>query len=145
MPYDLCENNGVWVVMFVENGRYEKPWVAFFESNARNFSLARRPTGITKPRFKIGQQVKVHRMIVQYNDREVPKLLGFTGTVDEIEELPNGEFNYDVSGHYLNEYMLEPVAGRRRGVVKQSVGAVSRDVDLIADGIDYSDEEDEDT
>jgi hypothetical protein len=62
-------------------------------------------------------------------------------TVEEIDELVNGEFNYAVSGHYLNEYMLEPVPKSRvTRVHPVALGTQSRDVDLGADGDDDPDE-----
>jgi hypothetical protein len=58
----------------------------------------------TEALFKIGDTVKVVRVL---DSITTPDLLGFTGTVREIDPLPNGHYNYDVDGHYLNEEMLE--------------------------------------
>lgn len=58
----------------------------------------------TEAKFKIGDRVKVVKIL---DSITTPDLLGFTGTVREVEPLPNGHYNYDVDGHYLNEEMLE--------------------------------------
>lgn len=55
------------------------------------------------PKFQVGDKVKVVRIL---DTITTPDLLGFTGTVREIDPLPNGHYNYDVDGHYLNEEML---------------------------------------
>jgi hypothetical protein len=139
MPYDICEHNGVWVVMFTADGIYKKPWNAFFECNSRNFALARRGTNkITEARFKVGQNVRVARMIVvpgNYNEEQTAQYysqIGFVGLVEEVEDLPNGEYNYQVGDAYLNEYMLEPAPKPKpkRVFTQQQVVGRSRDVDL---------------
>jgi hypothetical protein len=58
----------------------------------------------TEALFKVGDRVKVVRIL---DSITTPDLLGFTGTVREVDPLPNGHYNYDVDGHYLNEEMLE--------------------------------------
>jgi hypothetical protein len=57
-------------------------------------------------KFQVGQKVRVVRIDDGITSRE---LIGFVGVVEEVEALCNGEYNYEVSGHYLNEYMLEAV------------------------------------
>lgn len=58
------------------------------------------------PRFKVGQRVKVVAILDEITSQD---LLGFEGTVREIDEVSAEQFNYDVDGRYLNEQMLEAV------------------------------------
>ncbi|MBA7700301.1 hypothetical protein ES703_109012 [subsurface metagenome] len=56
------------------------------------------------PKFKEGDMVKIVRLLDEITSRS---LIGKTGTVREIEPLPNGEFNYYVDTHYMHEDELE--------------------------------------
>ena len=57
-------------------------------------------------KFKVGDKVKVVRLLDETTNRE---LIGFVGTVNEVEPLCNGETNYTVSNRYLHEAELELV------------------------------------
>ena len=57
-------------------------------------------------KYQVGERVKVVKIL---DTTTPPDLLGFTGTVREIDPLPSGHYNYDVDGNYLNEEMLERV------------------------------------
>lgn len=70
-----------------------------------------------EPRFKIGDRVKVVRIVDDITSHD---LIGFIGNVTEVESLaPLGwcscgenlgdtmQHNYDVDGRYLNEQMIE--------------------------------------
>lgn len=57
-------------------------------------------------KFKIGQRVKIVRLLDEMTSRD---LIGKVGTIVEVEPLPNGETNYFVDGHYMHEAELESV------------------------------------
>lgn len=104
-------NDRAWVVMADVDGLYHDKQAAFDECNNRNFAALRRQNWPThgpgpEPRFKVGQRVRLQRIIAS-DYLTSHDLLGFEGVVKEVEGLSNGEFNYEVGGHYLNEYMLE--------------------------------------
>jgi hypothetical protein len=105
--YDIVEWEGAWVVMLTQDGIYREALDAFYVCNNRNFvpKNYNRRTAAPQPKFRLGQKVMVVRLMLGTIDRS--GLLGFTGTVQEVEDLPNGEFNYEVDECYLNEYMLE--------------------------------------
>lgn len=62
------------------------------------------------PRFSVGDLVRVVRVY----GFATPDLLGFEGVVGEIDSVPGPQHNYDVSGRYLNEQMLELAPYLRR-------------------------------
>lgn len=76
-------------------------------------------------KFAVGQKVKVVKILDDITNKD---LLGFTGTVREVDPLPNGEYNYDVDGHYLNEPMLELVSAAQVDVTEEMV---ERGVDTV--------------
>lgn len=55
-------------------------------------------------KFKIGDKVKIVRLLDEMTNRE---LISMVGTIKEIDPLPNGDFNYYVDGHYMHEEELE--------------------------------------
>lgn len=55
-------------------------------------------------KFKVGDKVKIVLLLDNMTDQGI---VGFIGTVEEVEPLPNGEFNYYVDGHYMHERELE--------------------------------------
>jgi hypothetical protein len=55
------------------------------------------------PKFSVGEKVKVVKLLDDITSRE---LIGMVGIVEEIDKLPNGDFNYYVSGHYVHEEEL---------------------------------------
>lgn len=55
-------------------------------------------------KFKVGDKVKVVRLLDEMTNR---KLIGMVGTIEEIDPLPTGDFNYYVDGHYMHEEELE--------------------------------------
>jgi hypothetical protein len=57
-----------------------------------------------RARFKLNDRVTVVRLL---NDIDPRELVGFTGVVQDVEELAGPQFNYTVSGRYLNEQQLE--------------------------------------
>lgn len=57
-----------------------------------------------KPKFKMGQRVKIVRLLDATTTRE---LIGKEGNITEIDPLANGEFNYRVGDHYMHEGELE--------------------------------------
>ncbi len=59
------------------------------------------------PKFKEGDRVKIVRLLDEITCSD---LIGKTGTVREVEPLPNGEFNYYVDTHYMHEDELELIA-----------------------------------
>jgi hypothetical protein len=56
-----------------------------------------------RAKFSVGEKVMVVRLLDDITSRE---LIGMVGTIEEIDELPNGEFNYYVDGHYMHEEEL---------------------------------------
>lgn len=58
------------------------------------------------PMFTVGARVKIVRILDNMTNKE---LIGTVGTVQEIDPLANGAFNYDVNGHYMHEEELEAV------------------------------------
>lgn len=64
----------------------------------------------SQPRFQAGDQVKIVRILDDITSRE---LIGLIGAVQEVDPLPNGDFNYYVDGHYMHEAELEAVSGGR--------------------------------
>jgi len=56
------------------------------------------------PKFQEGDSVKIVRLLDETTSKE---LIGESGVVREIDDLPNGEFNYYVDGHYMHEDELE--------------------------------------
>lgn len=58
------------------------------------------------PKFTIGTRVKIVRIL---DDMTSKDLVGTVGTVREIDPLSNGDFNYDVDGHYIHEEELESI------------------------------------
>jgi hypothetical protein len=58
------------------------------------------------PKYNIGDTVKCVKVD---GDMTSPDLVGMVGTVREIDPLPNGDYNYDVDGHYMHEQELEAV------------------------------------
>lgn len=107
MPrYEVIEHCGAWVVMADADGLYGDERVALDECNNRNFSRYDPQRRWKGPKFKVGDRVRIQRIMVSDSLTSFG-LLGVTGTVEEIDYLPNGEYNYDVGGKYLNEYMLE--------------------------------------
>ena len=61
---------------------------------------------MSKAKFSIGQRVKVVKLLDTLSNKE---LIGLVGTIDEIDSLPNGDFNYYVDNHYMHEEELENV------------------------------------
>lgn len=59
---------------------------------------------MTTPKFDVGQIVKIVRLLDTTTNRS---LIGLIGSVEEVDSLPNGEYNYYVSGHYMHEGELE--------------------------------------
>jgi len=54
-------------------------------------------------KFNIGDIVVIVKLLDDFTDKE---LIGKVSTVEEIDELPNGNFNYYVGGHYMHEEEL---------------------------------------
>jgi len=81
----------------------------------REYVIADKEVDLTRgwfriwPRYKPGDRVRVVRM--PHGQEDLPSLVGFEGTVEEVEELFNGYTNYTVDGRYLNDVMLEAVPG----------------------------------
>ena len=63
------------------------------------------------PKFSVGEKVKVVRLLDNITDR---RLIGMIGIVEEIEELPNGQVNYYINGHYVHEEELEKVNSEQK-------------------------------
>lgn len=59
-----------------------------------------------KPRFTVGQRVKIVRILDNITTREI---IGYEGIITEVEKLPNGDFNYYVDNLYMHEEELEVV------------------------------------
>ncbi len=57
-------------------------------------------------KFSVDERVKIVRLLDNATSRD---LIGKIGTIEEINQLPNGEFNYCVDGHYVHEEELERV------------------------------------
>src|SRR5436853_130545 len=57
------------------------------------------------PKFRPGDVVKVAHQVPLMSE----ELMGFTGTVEEVENPGGDQWNYTVDGRYLNEQMLEMV------------------------------------
>jgi hypothetical protein len=56
-------------------------------------------------KFHVGDHVKIVRLLDQTT---TPKLIGKTGVIWEIDDLPNGDYNYTLSdGTYVHEEELE--------------------------------------
>jgi hypothetical protein len=64
-----------------------------------------------KPKYLPGNIVKIKRIDDALTS---PGLVGFVGTVGEVEQLANGQYNYDVDGHYMHEGELEDYPDTRR-------------------------------
>lgn len=62
------------------------------------------PDLASPPKFNVGDIVKVVKLLDETSSRD---LIGMTGTIREIDPLPNGDYNYDVDGHYIHEEELE--------------------------------------
>lgn len=56
------------------------------------------------PKFKEGDLVKIVRLLDETTSKE---LIGKTGEIREVDDLPNGDFNYYVDDHYMHEEELE--------------------------------------
>lgn len=56
------------------------------------------------PKFNVGEKVKCVKVLGTMTS---PDLVGLVGTVREVDPLPNGDYNYDVDGHYMHEEELE--------------------------------------
>ena len=59
---------------------------------------------MAKAKFRVGQKVKVVRLMDTISSRD---LISLVGSVEEVDSLPNGEYNYYVDGHYMHEGELE--------------------------------------
>lgn len=77
-----------------------------FERACQVINRRRLPRPPKRPRFDVGQRVRVVAILDAITSTD---LLGFEGTVEEIDELPGDQFNYTVDGRYLNEQMLAAV------------------------------------
>ena len=55
-------------------------------------------------KFQVGQKVKVVLLLDDFSSRD---LIGLEGTIEEVDPLPNGDYNYYVDGHYMHEGELE--------------------------------------
>jgi len=56
-------------------------------------------------KFQPGDRVKVVRLLDEMTSRE---LIGKRGTIEEVDELPNGDYNYTLTdGTYVHEEELE--------------------------------------
>lgn len=64
-----------------------------------------------KPKFLLGNIVKIIRLDDELNS---PDLVGLVGTVGEVDPLPNGQYNYEVDGHYMHEDELEDYPDTRK-------------------------------
>ena len=60
-----------------------------------------------RAKFAVGDTVKVFRL--DDGGLTSKDLIGLVGQVEEVDRLPNGEFNYYVDGHYMHEGELEIV------------------------------------
>lgn len=56
-------------------------------------------------KFKVGEQVQVTCILDEMTSKD---LVGFVGTIREVDPLANGAYNYDVDGHYMHEEELQP-------------------------------------
>lgn len=59
---------------------------------------------MTEPKFKLGDRVKVFQLLDSMTARE---LIGLVGTIQEVDPLANGCFNYYVRSARLSHYMHE--------------------------------------
>ncbi|KKL26796.1 hypothetical protein LCGC14_2391670 [marine sediment metagenome] len=57
-------------------------------------------------KFSAGDTVRIFRLD---DELTLPELIGVVGQIEEVDPLPNGEFNYYVNGHYMHEGELENV------------------------------------
>lgn len=61
---------------------------------------------MSKPEFRLGQKVKIVRIL---DDSTSKNLIGYEGAITEVEPLSNGKFNYFVDRYYMREEELEAV------------------------------------
>lgn len=66
--------------------------------------------------YQVGDTVQVVKLLDETTSKD---LIGFTGKVDEVDPLPNGDFNYYVGGHYMHEEELRRVIPEDKLVVHQ--------------------------
>ena len=59
-----------------------------------------------RAKYSIGDTVKIGRLDDPIAN---PDLIGLVGKIEEVDPLPNGEYNYYVDGHYMHEGELENV------------------------------------
>lgn len=106
MRFDVILWCDSWVAMETLDGMYDSYSDALVECNRRNFSVHPSRRWGQGPKFKIGQRVMVRYVFP--GSLGSPHFLGTADKIEEIEGLPNGEFNYTLAnGCYVNEYMLE--------------------------------------
>jgi hypothetical protein len=68
------------------------------------FDPRRSHSAVQAAKFEVGDKVQVVRLLDQMTSKE---LIGFVGTIREIDSLPNGDFNYYIDDHYMHEGELE--------------------------------------
>ncbi len=66
-------------------------------------------------KFYQGDMVKVFRLDGETTSKE---MIGFIGTIREVDPLPNGEYNYEVDGHYMHEGELEKYQNTKKVKLK---------------------------
>lgn len=57
-----------------------------------------------EPKFQLGDKVRIVRLL---DDMTSPSIIGTVDTINEIEPLANGDYNYYVGTHYVHEEELE--------------------------------------
>ncbi len=57
-------------------------------------------------KFVVGDRVKIIKLLDEMTNRD---LIGHEGRIQEVDPLPNGEYNYYVDDHYMHEAELVKV------------------------------------
>ena len=61
---------------------------------------------MSQAKYSIGATVRVIKLLDDFTEHAI---IGIVGTVEDVDPLPNGDFNYFVDGHYMHEEELELV------------------------------------
>lgn len=56
------------------------------------------------PKFKVGDKVRIVRLVDTITSQSI---IGQVGTITEVDDLPNGDYNYRMDSYYVHEEELE--------------------------------------
>ncbi len=87
--------------------QFEEPFLPEFLHDIQAWQILAfyiRPKNEKTPKFKEGDKVKIIKLLDEMTSRD---LIGKVSTIQEVDPLPNGDFNYYVDGHYMHEAELE--------------------------------------